>query len=259
MKLSAIVIAKNEERVLARCLASLAWCDEIVLVDSGSTDRTLEIARAQGARVQMETDWQGPATQRNRGIAGAAGEWCLLLDADEWVTDALRDEIRGLLDAPRTEAAFLIPRSSSYCGRYMRHGGWWPDPVMRLLRKGAARYEGGIVHERCVPQGAVRTLAHPLQHESFRDLEQVLGKVNAYSTWGAQDLVGAGRSSSLAAAVLHGLWTFLRTYIVRAGFLDGSRGFMLAVSNAEGTYYKYVKAMLLGEKSAGKAPAVKTP
>jgi glycosyltransferase involved in cell wall biosynthesis len=251
MNLSAIVITKNEERVIGRCLASLAFCDEIILVDSGSTDRTLAIAAEHGA-VVMNEDWRGPATQRNRGLARAQGRWCLLLDADEWVPPPLRDEIVALLAAdraaPRSEAAFRIPRSSSYCGQFMRHGGWWPDPVTRLLRRGAAEFGGGIVHEHPVVRGAVGTLTQPLMHESFRDLEQVLGKVNAYSTWGAQTLREQGKSPGLVSAVAHGLWTFLRTYVVKAGFLDGRRGFMLAVSNAEGAYYKYVKAMLMTQE-----------
>jgi len=247
MKLSAIVIAKNEERVIERCLRSLAFCDETLVIDSGSTDRTHDIARQCGALLIVETDWRGPATQRNRGLARARGEWCLLLDADEWVSGALRAEIEHLLSAPRSESVFRLPRSSSYCGQFMKHGGWWPDHVLRLLRRGQARFEGGIVHERCVPDGAVGTLTQPLMHESFRDLEQVLAKVNAYSTWGAQDLAAAGVKPGLFSALLHGAWTFLRTYVLRAGFLDGRRGLMLAISNAEGTYYKYVKALLHAE------------
>lgn len=251
MNLSAIVITKNEERVIGRCLTSLAFCDETILVDSGSTDRTLAIAREHGC-VVMNEDWRGPATQRNRGLARAQGRWCLLLDADEWVTAELRDEILALLrsdeTAPRPEAAFAIPRSSSYCGQFMRHGGWWPDPVTRLMRRGQGRFDGGIVHEHPVIDGRVGRLTQPLMHESFRDLEQVLGKVNAYSSWGAQALGEQGKTPGLASAIGHGLWTFVRTYVVKAGFLDGRRGFMLAVSNAEGAYYKYVKAMLMAEQ-----------
>lgn len=242
--LSAIVIAKNEERVIDRCLRSLAWCDEVILLDSGSTDRTQQIARAAGAEVIVTTDWQGPATQRNRGIERARGPWCLLLDADEWVEPPLRDEIVRTLAASPSAAAFRIPRRSSYCGRYMRFGGWWPDPVTRLIRKGAAHYAGGIVHDRCIADGPVGRLTQPLMHESYRDLEQVLGKVNAYSTWGAQELVKRGARPTLARAVFSGAFAFFRTYVLKAGFLDGRHGFMLAVSNAEGTYYKYLKAML---------------
>ena len=248
-KLSGIVIAKNEERVIERCLRSLEFCDEILLIDSGSSDGTSEIAHACGAQVILD-NWRGPATQRNRGLARAQGEWRLLLDADEWVSDALRVEIQNLLYHPRREAAFRIRRSSSYCGQVMRHSGWWPDPVMRLLRQGAARFEGGIVHESAVADGPVGMLAHPLMHEPARDLEQVLAKVNAYSTWGAQTLHEQNKQPGVATAILHGVWAFLRTYLLRAGFLDGRRGFLLAVSNAEGSYYKYVKAMLLAEQEA---------
>lgn len=250
MNLTAIVIARNEERVIERCLRSLAFCDEILLIDSGSTDATCEIARRCNATVITE-DWRGPATQRNRGLDRARGEWRLLLDADEWVSDELRAEIVALLAREPREPAFRIPRLSSYCGRYMRHGGWWPDHVVRLVRRGGARYEGGIVHERPCPSGPPGTLQHPLMHESFRDLEQVLQKTNSYSSWGAQELVRAGRRASLKAALGHGLWAFIRTYVVRLGFLDGRHGLMLAISNAEGTYYRYAKAMLAAERSPG--------
>lgn len=243
MKLSAIVIAKNEERVIERCLRSLSFCDEILLIDSGSSDRTVEIARACGAIVSA-ADWRGPATQRNRGLERARGEWRLMLDADEWVSAELRNEIIALLARDPREPAFRIPRLSSYCGRYMRHGGWWPDHVTRLVRRGGAHYDGGMVHERAVPSGPPGTLTQPLMHESFRDLEQVLQKTNSYSTWGARDMLRAGKRSSLKAAIGHGVWAFVRTYVIRLGFLDGRHGLMLAISNAEGTYYRYAKAML---------------
>ncbi|MBA2412872.1 MAG: glycosyltransferase family 2 protein [Burkholderiaceae bacterium] len=242
---TAIVIAKNEERVIARCLQSLAWCNEVLLVDSGSTDRTVEIARESNATVLVNTEWQGPAAQRNYGIGAARGTWCLLLDADEWVTESLRCEIRNTLARSPLQAAFSIPRASSYCGQIMRHGGWWPDRVTRLVRKGAARFSGGIIHDHCVADGDVGRLAQPLMHESYRDLDQVLGKVNAYSSWGAQDLLRAGKTPSLTRALFSGWFAFFRTYVLRAGFLDGKHGLMLAISNAEHTYYKYAKAMLL--------------
>jgi hypothetical protein len=151
-----------------------------------------------------------------------------------------------------------MPRLSSYCGQFMRHGGWWPDHVTRLMRRDAARYEGSI-HERCVVDGAIGTLTKPLMHESFRDLDQVLGKMNAYSTWGAQALHAQGRRPGLTSAVAHGLWTFIRTWLLRGGFLDGRRGFMLAVSNAEGAYYKYVKAMLRAAPADSLDPRLRLP
>jgi len=257
MKLSVVVITKNEEAVIARCLESVAWADEIVVVDSGSTDRTLDICRGLGAKVHVTPDWPGPGPQRNRAVDLSGGDWILALDADEWVPPPLRDEIVSLLQAGPDAVAYRIPRLSSYCGRYMRHGGWWPDRVSRLFKRGVARYGGGIVHDHLTVDGRVGTLRKHLMHEAFTDLDEVLGKLNSYSSWGAQTLCEQGRSSGIASAVAHGLWTFVRTYLLHAGFLDGREGFMLAVSNAEGAYYKYVKLMLLrraADKSSGSSP-----
>jgi glycosyltransferase involved in cell wall biosynthesis len=249
MKLSAIVITKDEERVIERCLRSLAFCDEILVIDSGSTDRTVELARACGATVQVHADWQGFAVQRNRGLALARGEWTLMVDADEWVPERLQQQLLRAVQDPQ-HAAYRMPRLSSYCGQFMRHGGWWPDHITRLMRTTKARYEGAV-HERALIDGSVGTLTEPLLHESFRDFEQVLRKMNAYSTTNAEQMVRAGKTGSLAAALGHGLWTFIRSYVLRAGFLDGKLGLMLAISNAEGSYYKQVKAMLL---SRGERP-----
>ena len=145
--------------------------------------------------------------------------------------------------------AFRVPRSSSYCGRIMRHSGWWPDYVTRLFKRGCARFSDDPVHERLIVEGTTATLRQPLLHEAFRDLEQVLQKLNGYSSAGAVMLLQRGRKATLASAVGHGLWTFIRTYFLHSGFLDGREGFMLAVSNAEGAYYRYLKAMLLAEKN----------
>jgi len=245
--LSVIVITKNEEAVIRRCLESVQWADEIIVVDSGSTDRTLAIAAELNAKT-FTADWQGPGPQRNRAISHATREWVLALDADEWVSPQLRDEILDVIQRPGPNAGYRIPRLSSYCGRFMRHGGWWPDYISRLFRRGAARYSDGIVHDHLLPDGPMGKLKQHLLHETYRSLEQILDKINAYSTPGALMLQQQGRRASLATAVAHGAWAFFRSYIVRAGFLDGREGFMLAVSNAEATYYKYLKLMLLAEK-----------
>jgi glycosyltransferase involved in cell wall biosynthesis len=246
--LSVIVITRNEEAVIRRCLESVAWADEIVVVDSGSSDRTGEICRALGAKVTERSDWPGFGPQKNRALDLATGDWVLSIDADEWLTPELAAEIRAAVAAPGGHAAFSLPRLSSYCGREIRHSGWWPDDVVRLFRRGAARFSDDLVHERLRVEGAVGRLREPLRHEAFRSLEQVLDKVNAYSSAGAENLRRQGRRGSLAAAILHGLAAFLRTYVVRRGFLDGREGFMLAVSNAEGAYYRYLKLALLDER-----------
>jgi glycosyltransferase involved in cell wall biosynthesis len=243
--LSVIVITKNEAARIARCLGSVAWADQRVVVDCGSTDATPALAADLGAEVVVTPDWPGFGRQKNRALDRAHGDWVLSIDADEWVTPALAAELRGAIDAAATDVvAFELPRSSRYCGRAMRHGGWWPDPVLRVFRRGRARFSDDRVHERVVvaaPGGRVVRLAQPLEHDSFRTLDEVLDKVNRYSTDSAVMLHARGRRGSLRAAIGHGLWAFVRTWIVRRGFLDGREGFMLAVSNAEGAYYRYLK------------------
>lgn len=248
MTLCVVIITKNEEPVIRRCLASVAWAGEIVVLDAGSTDETVRIARECGAQVHVSSDWRGFGAQKNRALGMATGDWVLSLDADEWITPELRAEIERTVAAPGNNAAFKMPRLSSYCGRFMRHSGWWPDHVTRLFKRGAARFSDDLVHERLVVDGAVGTLREPLRHEAIVDLDDALDKMNAYSTAGAMMMFKRGKKASLTGAVWHGAWTFFRTYVLRAGFLDGREGFMLAVSNAEGAYYRYLKLMLLVEK-----------
>jgi len=244
VKLSVVVITKDEEAAIGRCLDSVRWADEIVVLDSGSTDRTVEIAREHGARVEVSADWPGFGPQKNRALALAGGEWVLSLDADEWVPEDLAAEIRAAIVSPDGHAGFELPRSSSFCGREMRHSGWWPDHILRLFRRDAARFSEDIVHERVLLDGRVGRLTRPLRHESFVSLHEVVDKMNRYSTAGAQMRVMRGKGGSVGGAVARGLWAFLRTYVLRAGFLDGREGFVLAVANAEGTYYRYLKAWL---------------
>ena len=248
MTLSVVIITRNEAAVIARCLESVAWADELIVLDAGSADETARLAGECGAKVHVAPDWPGFGPQKNRALELAAGDWVLPLDADEWVTPELRAEIERALATPGPHAAFRMPRLSSYCGRFMRHSGWWPDHVTRLFRRGQARFSDDLVHERLIVSGAVGTLGEPLLHEAIRDLDEALAKMNAYSTAGALMQLERGRKASLAGAVWHGIWTFFRTYVLRAGFLDGREGFLLAVSNAEGAYYRYLKLMLLAEK-----------
>ncbi|MHB1942794.1 MAG: glycosyltransferase family 2 protein [Acidiferrobacteraceae bacterium] len=244
MSLSVVLITLNEAARIERCLASLAWADEIIVVDSGSTDGTLELCTRHGAQVFSTADWLGFGPQKNRALAHARSDWVLSIDADEWLSPQLTDEIRAAMGRSAAAVAYRMPRRSRYLGRVMRHGGWWPDYVVRLFRRGQGRFSDDRIHERVVVDGPVATLIEPLEHEAFVDLEQVLNKVNRYSTLGAETLVERGRRASLFSAIAHGLWAFIRTYIVQAGFLDGQAGFMLAVSNAEGTYYRYAKCAL---------------
>jgi hypothetical protein len=142
------------------------------------------------------------------------------------------------------DMAFQIPRSSSYCGQFMRYGGWSPDYVLRLFPKAQSKFSDDLVHEHVIFGGAIKTLKNPILHVSYTDLEEVLSKTNRYSSDGATMLAQRGKKSSLSKAILHAVWTFLRTYVLRLGFLDGRMGFILAISNAETTYYRYLKLML---------------
>ncbi len=246
-RLSIAIITLNEQANLPDCLASVAFADEIVLVDGGSHDSTRDIARAAGARVIDATDWQGFGVQKNRAIDACSGDWVLSIDADERVPEKLREELLILLREPAFDV-YEIPRRSYYCGRFMRHSGWWPDHVRRLFRRGAARFSNAPVHESLQTDRSIGRLQNPIEHWSFRTIEQVLDKVNRYSSLSAPVVLARGRRPTLATAVLHGAAAFFRTYVLKRGFLDGSHGFMLAVSNAEGSYYRYVKAMLLGRQ-----------
>src|SRR5688500_16960392 len=248
MKLSVIIITKNGERTIRRCLESVAWADEIVVLDSGSTDRTVASCRELGATVHQTPDWPGHGPQKNRALDRASGEWVFSLDHDEWATPELRGEIGRTLAAPGDKAAFVVPRRSSFCGRFMKHSGWWPDYVTRLWRRGAARFSEDTMHDRVIVQGNRGRLHHPIMHESIADLDQMIAKMNLYSSASAVILKRQGRRASLAPALLHGWWAFTRTYFLRLGFLDGREGFMLAVANAEGSYYRYLKLMLLAQE-----------
>lgn len=243
---SVVIITKNEAANIRECLESVRWADEIVVLDSGSSDGTVEICRQYTEHVYVNDDWPGFGVQKNRALAWATGEWILALDADERVPSALYREIREVLNDARGPLVYEMPRLSYYCGRAIRHSGWWPDYVARLFRRGMASFSNAAVHERLCFEGKPGRLTNHLEHFSFRGLDEVLDKVNRYSTAGALMMRARGQRASLRRAILHGAWAFVRTYIVQRGFLDGREGFMLAVSNAEGTYYRYLKCLYSG-------------
>lgn len=241
--LSVVIITKNEAGHIARCLESVSWANEIIVLDSGSEDDTVAICRQYTDKV-YQTDWPGFGIQKQRAVDKASGDWILSIDADEVVTPELRLEIEKALQQEQVDG-YEIPRLSSYCGRQMRHGGWWPDYVLRLFRRDCSRFTDSVVHERIIVQGQIARLSTPLLHDAFIDLDEVLHKVNSYSSLGAALLYQRGVRSSLSKAVLKALWTFIRTYWLKAAILDGRQGLMLSISNAEGTYYKYLKLLEL--------------
>ena len=246
-QLSVIIITKNEGLNIRACLESVSWADEIIVVDSGSQDDTVAICREFTPHVYVH-DWPGFGAQKNRALNYASKNWVLSLDADERVSSELRSEIVSVLNEASATNAYSIPRLSTYCGRFMRHSGWYPDYVLRLFRRENAHFSDDLVHERLLVEGSKKQLKGLLLHYAFENMEEVLHKVNQYSSAGALMMQQRGRQATLGGAVLRGFWSFIRTYILRAGFLDGREGFMLAVSNAEGTYYRYLKLMLLNQK-----------
>lgn len=244
--LSVIIIVKNEEHDIRGCLESIAWVDEIIVLDSGSSDGTLSIANEYTDHIYVSSDWQGFGVQKNRALAYASCEWVLSLDADERVSEDLRREIEEAIESTST-FTYKLPRLSSYCGKFIRHSGWWPDHVTRLFKRGKASFSDDLVHERLVFQGVAAELTAPLLHITYKDLDEVITKINQYSTLGARNSHQKGKRGGLASALVHGTWAFVRTYIIRAGFLDGAEGLMLAISNAEATYYRYLKLMYLSK------------
>lgn len=241
MGLSVILITKNEEANLKDCLESISFANEIIVVDSQSSDKTIEIAQSFGAKVENTSDWPGFGPQKNRALNLATQDWVLSIDADERVTPKLKDEILSVINSTTSADCYAIPRLSWYCGRFMKHSGWYPDYVDRLFKRGSAKFSDHLVHERLLPTGSVKKLNNHFLHYSYRNFEQVLKKVDTYSTASAQQAFEKGRRGSLAQALLHGFWSFFRTYIIKKGFLDGQYGLALAISNAATSYYKYIK------------------
>ncbi len=241
-RLSVIIIARNEAANIGACLDSVAFADEKIVVDSESDDATAQIATAKGARV-VQHPFNGFGPQKNFALSLAQSDWVLSIDADERVSPELAASIARAIGIPSVDG-YELSRLSSFCGRQMRHSGWYPDYVLRLFKRGTARFTDDLVHERVVCDGKVARLDETLLHAPVLRLEDALSRMDRYSSAGAAMLIAKGRRVSFMSGFTHGLWTFLRTYILQAGFLDGREGFLLAVANAEGTYYRYMKAWL---------------
>jgi glycosyltransferase involved in cell wall biosynthesis len=241
MKISAAIITLNEERNVVRAIESLGCCDEIVVVDSGSTDRTVEVARRLGARV-VEEPWHGYARQKNLAAGAVANEWVLSIDADEALSEALEGEILTIKkDGPRADG-YSMPRRAQYCGRWILHSGWYPDRKVRLYHRDRAEWAGEYVHESVRVRGRVAELESDLLHFTCSSLSEHLKTLDRYTTLAAQELVAKGRPVGGARLVLDPAWTFLRSYVVQRGFLDGPQGLSIAWMAALYTYLKYAKA-----------------
>ena len=242
LSLSVVIITLNEAANLSRTLEGVKWADEIVVLDSGSIDRTREIAESFHTKFFAEP-WKGFAAQKNSALQKATGDWILSLDADEEVEPALAQEVRELLHKHPAEAGFSIPRKNFFLGRWMRHGGFYPDPKLRLFRRGAGAFEDRLVHEDVRVKGNTGKLRNHLLHHAYPTLESYLEHMNRYSSLGAQMAVSRRKAGfSLIDIVVRPQLTFFHNYFVRGGFLDGREGLLLHLYHANYVSWKYAKA-----------------
>lgn len=249
--LSAVIITLNEERNISRCLQSVAFCDEIIVVDAGSSDRTCDIARGFTGRVVMRP-WGGYADQKNFAVSLATTEWVLSIDADEEVTPELRREIEHVVTRSERAHALTVPRKTLHSGRWIRFGGWYPNRLVRLFRRQHGSWRGSEVHERWETDGEIGHLKEPLLHHSFDSFADQVKRNNLYSSLGALALHRAGRRSSVFQLCMRPFSKFVETYVLKLGFLDGYPGFVIAVSAAYSVFLKWAK---LWEIEHGAAPA----
>lgn len=249
-KLSVIVITKNEQTNIEACLLSVAFADELVVLDSGSTDATVALARKFGAKVHTADDWPGFGPQKNRALALTGGDWVLSIDADERVSTALAHEIQKAI-ASATHSAFEIPRLTQFCGKWIRHCGWTPDHVLRLFRRGCAQFSDDLVHERVVLESNVKMsrLREPLLHFSYPTPSHYWRKLEQYSQAWAEQRYARGQQTSMARAGLAGVVAFVRTYLFRLGFLDGAMGFAVCTMQAQAAFGKYFALYCKNQKN----------
>jgi glycosyltransferase involved in cell wall biosynthesis len=239
-KLTVTVITRDEAANIDACLAAVAWADERLVVDCGSTDGTPDLARARGARVIVR-DWPGYSAQKNFAAEQAAHDWIYSLDADERVTPELAAEIQRVLSGDPSEAGFRGPRVTWYFGRWIRTTDWYPDYQLRLYHRGRARWKERRVHESVEAAGPIGRLTHDLQHLPYRSLSHHLQTMDRYTTLAAQAMHESGRRAGLGAVALHPPAAFLRNFVLRRGFLDGTPGFVISALNSYYVFLKFVK------------------
>lgn len=250
MKISATIITFNEERNVARVIESLRCCDEILVLDSGSNDRTVEIATKLGARV-IEASWHGYAAQKNIAAELASNDWILSLDADESVSEALEAEIWHIKKSGPQFDGYTVPRLAQYLGRWILHSGWHPDRKVRLFDRTKAKWVGSFVHESVTVTGTVGHLKSNLLHFTCNSLSEHVRSMDRYTTLAAQEIASQQKNIGLSLLLFDPPWTFLRTYIWKLGFLDGAEGLAIAYMAAFYNFVKYFKARAMspGRKS----------
>lgn len=253
--LSVVLITKNEADHIAAALESVRWADDLVVVDSGSTDRTVEIARRYTDRVSTRT-WSSYGDQKNHATGLAAHDWVLSLDADECVTPALADEIQALLTSAPPRQGYRIPRTTRYLGRWVRSTDWYPDYQLRLYDRRVARWNQRSVHESVTVDGSVGTLRGELRHYAYRDLSDHLATIDRYTTLAVREMVMAHQHAGWYDLIGHPPLAFLRNYFVRRGFSDGIPGLIISLMNAYYVFLKYAK-LWAHDHSPPRSPAAR--
>ena len=248
VRLSVVLMVKNEAANLLRAQKSVGFADEIIVADTGSTDDTVRIAEQFGAKV-IQCDWSGFGPTKAKALSHAAGEWILSLDADEEISLELAEDIRGVVhDSGNTFAAYRLSRQSNFLGRWMRHSGWFPDYVTRLYRRGRARMSDNKVHEKIIPDGEVGTLPGLLLHYTDPTIDHYLEKMRVYSRLSAEELHAAGRRCRWWDLAVRPPFMFVKTYVFKLGFLDSWQGLALAFYSAVHVFTKYARLKSLSAK-----------
>jgi len=258
-KISVYIIAYNELEKVAATIQSAQWADEVIVVDSWSTDGTPELATQLGARV-VQVPFKGFGDLRNQAILACSHEWIFSLDADERCTPEASEEIRSIVSDPQALDAYWMPRRNFFMGRWIKHSGWYPNYRQpQLFRKGAMTYELKAVHEGYVlhSEKPIGHLRNAIWQFPFKNMAEVMHKANRYSSLGAERV--SAKPVSMGKALTHGLWSFVKHYFFKLGMLDGWAGFVIALGNFEGTFYRYVKALEIQKGALWKAPSDGVP
>lgn len=239
-RLSAVIITYNEEQNLARCLESVKFADEIVVVDSHSTDRTCDIAQHYGAKV-IFVEWQGFGAAKQAGVDASSGEWILSIDADEEVSDPLKEEIQRVIERHGRHVGYEMPRKTNFLGRWINYSNWYPDHVLRLFRRENGRFNDAVVHEKVVVNGPVGRLKNDLLHYSYPSLDVYFEKFNRYTTVGAVEAYKAGKRAGWPSVAIKPVAAFVKHYVTKQGFRDGLEGFLISVLSSAAVMVKYAK------------------
>jgi len=253
-RLSVAIITLNEADRLSACLQSVHFADEIVIVDSGSQDDTVKIAKSFGCKV-IKQPWLGFSRQKQFAVDKCSNNWILIIDADERIPIETGVEIRNVLEKhlENDYVAYSFQRKNFFRNRWIRHCGWWPERVVRLVDRQQGAFNDKLVHEKWIPIGKVTNLESCIEHYSFRDYSDLIKKMQLYSTLSSHHLFEKGKRCYWWTPILHSLWTFLATYLFRLGFLEGFDGFVISLMNSGGSFMKYAKLKELQDVNDGQA------